>query len=74
MADKVAVVTGGGRGVGRATALALAHAGFTVAVLSRRSRLEEPAAMAALLRAPCAPCDVHADAVRIHAAAASALA
>ncbi len=42
MSDRVAVVTGAGRGIGRATALALGNAGFSVAVVARSSApLEE---------------------------------
>ena len=35
LGGQVAIVTGGGRGIGRATALALAEAGAAVAVVAR---------------------------------------
>ncbi len=42
MSDRVAVVTGASRGIGRATALALGNAGFAVAVVARSAEaLEE---------------------------------
>ena len=48
LAGKVAVVTGGGRGIGRALALALADAGADVAVASRTG--EEVASVAEEIR------------------------
>ena len=43
--SKIALVTGAGSGVGRASAIALGEAGFTVVLTGRRlERLEEAAA------------------------------
>ena len=45
MTSKIALVTGAGSGIGRATALALSKAGFSVCLTGRRREpLEETAA------------------------------
>ena len=47
MADRVAVITGAGSGIGRASALALCKDGWSVALLGRRKEaLEETAGLA----------------------------
>lgn len=56
---KFAVVTGAGSGIGRAVALTLAGAGWTVALAGRRAApLEETAAAAGRTDAVCVPTDV----------------
>lgn len=52
--DRVALITGGGRGLGRAFAIALARSGFQVAVASRNT--EELSATVDLLRAEPVKC------------------
>ena len=59
MADRVAVITGAGSGIGRATALALMNDGWSVALAGRRGpMLEETAGMATGGRALVVPTDV----------------
>ncbi len=55
---KTALVTGGGTGIGRATAVALAGAGFTVVVAGRRREPLETAAATAGSGALALECDV----------------
>jgi NAD(P)-dependent dehydrogenase (short-subunit alcohol dehydrogenase family) len=72
-ADKIAVVTGAGSGIGRATALALIEAGFVVLLAGRRrEQLEETAALAAPGRAIAVPTDV-ADPASVDALFATAV-
>ncbi|HET6240251.1 MAG TPA: SDR family oxidoreductase [Acetobacteraceae bacterium] len=59
MADRVAVITGAGSGIGRASALALLKDGWSVALAGRRKdALEETAGMAAGGHALAVPTDV----------------
>ena len=70
LAGKVAIVTGAGGGVGRATALALAEAGMAVALVARgREALDETARLVAARggRALVTPADV-ADEAAVEAA------
>jgi NAD(P)-dependent dehydrogenase (short-subunit alcohol dehydrogenase family) len=58
-ARRVALVTGAGTGIGRAAALALAHAGYAVTLTGRRKEaLEATAAAAAGAETLVVPCDV----------------
>lgn len=64
---KIAVVTGAGSGIGRASALALAEDGWSVALVGRRSEpLEETAAMAGDAKTSVQSCDV-SDPVSVNA-------
>ena len=61
MADKIALVTGGGTGIGRAAALALSSIGYTVVVCGRRAGPLEEAVAAIHAKggmAAAAECDV----------------
>jgi NAD(P)-dependent dehydrogenase (short-subunit alcohol dehydrogenase family)/enamine deaminase RidA (YjgF/YER057c/UK114 family) len=65
LADRVAVVTGGGRGIGAATARALADAGFSVVLAARtRDQIERGATelVAKGKRAKAVLCDVTSEA------------
>lgn len=65
LAGQVAIVTGAGKGIGRACALALAQAGADVALAARtEADLEEVALEIRALgrRAICVPCDVNDEA------------
>jgi NAD(P)-dependent dehydrogenase (short-subunit alcohol dehydrogenase family) len=59
MADKVAVITGAGTGIGRASALALCESGWSVALAGRRKeQLEETASLAKGGKTLAVPTDV----------------
>lgn len=59
MSKGVAIITGAGRGIGRATALELARGGYGVALAARGAMdLEETARLAGAVGALCVPTDV----------------
>ena len=63
MSQRIAVVTGAGSGIGRASALALAKAGYSVVVAGRRKdELEKTVAMAGGATVVAAPTDVSDEA------------
>ncbi|MSP66882.1 MAG: SDR family oxidoreductase [Alphaproteobacteria bacterium] len=73
-ADRVALVTGAGSGIGRAAVLALAGAGFAVVLAGRRREpLAETARLAAPARTLAVPTDV-ADPAQVEALFAATLA
>jgi NAD(P)-dependent dehydrogenase (short-subunit alcohol dehydrogenase family) len=74
---KIALVTGGARRIGRAIALALAHAGADVAITFHTSQSEAASTAAAIAalgsRAVATPCDVRSEA-SVRAAVAAVIA
>lgn len=60
--ERIALVTGAGSGVGRSSALALTHAGFSVVLAGRRQEpLEETARLAGEGKTLVVPCDVASE-------------